>query len=313
MTAEVFTDVHPVSDDGDDDAVCAICFEHRSFVNLPCSCRINYCATCWDRALATSVSIRGRAHCPTCRTELRIDFNQAAGCLVFSRAEGSPTISDWRAHVYGKARPVQIQLLKDFGTRLKSCSVTKARWECTTVAPVSWKDDDLLLAKKPGENPAGFQPLCICGATLEKISSRARIIRMLDDTEPAWRSTALEAERLIDSLVSRSLITCDLCNGNATRTGAVWTCSNGPHTMLHLVAYDVCEQCFLQYTGSGSVAGADSSARMPQRACTKRCIVSCISILNFKSWRRCRAQRAAAEDTGSAHGAANDEGVSTEL
>lgn len=63
----------------DSDECCAICFEHRDFVELPCACKVSYCSACWDRALAASVATHGRARCPSCRSVLRVDFDPVAG------------------------------------------------------------------------------------------------------------------------------------------------------------------------------------------------------------------------------------------
>merc|ERR1719359_231906 len=97
----------------------------------------------------------------------------------------------------------------------------------------------------------GNEPLCVCGSAMERIDRNTRILRMLDDTEPGWRSRVTEAERLVKSLAVSSLITCDLCDEVAMRTGFVWTCRNGPHTVLHPAAYDVCEQCFNRFSANG--------------------------------------------------------------
>lgn len=224
-------------DESSEEALCAICFEHMPFVAVPCSCRVNYCAFCWDRSLAASVAMRGVAQCPSCRGTLRVDFDPEARSLVFSReAECSTPLEDWRGRLYKKAKPVQIQLLQDMGK-----AITAA----------------------PSAAPQCVEPRCVCGAMLERVDRRARILRMLEDTEPAWRSRVVAADRLVKSLSCSSLITCDLCDEVATRTGYVWTCKNGPHTVLHPAAYDVCEQCFARYSGLGQAAALSSPPAEP--------------------------------------------------
>lgn len=249
-----------------EDSVCAICFERRPFVNLPCSCKVNYCASCWDRALAVSVTTRGKAQCPSCRSGFHVDFNQDAACLVFSKAEKGMTIADWRSRLYDKARPVQIKLLKDFGTAVKDN------------IPTAQKVDAPKLETGPKEEMESSLsvPVCICGGILEKVSSRTRIVRMLEDTEPGWRSRVTDVELRIDKLAASSLITCDLCDDVATRTGFVWTCKNGPNTVLHPAAYDVCESCFSRYAGCSNVPNQIQAARS-QKTCqsSSRCIQGC--------------------------------------
>lgn len=213
--------------DADDDA-CAICFEEGPFVSLPCNCRIQYCSGCWDRALATSVSVRGIPQCPSCRTGIHIEFNQKAERLDFSTArDEAMTRADWRICLYGKTKPVQIKLLQDLRE--------------------------------------GCAPQCLCGANLELLSGRERIIRLLEDTDPDWKTRVMEPEQCISTLSTSSLVTCDLCDENATTTGMVWTCSNGPRTVLHPAAYDICEACFNRHSSkvsdnSGAATGGSSTA-----------------------------------------------------
>lgn len=208
-----------------EDTTCAICFESRQFVKLPCACTTKYCGPCWDRALAASVTVRGRAQCPSCRMALRVDYNADAESLVFSKETERATLAQWRQRLYKKARPVQIRLLQEYGRQ----RVEQAR-----------------RLEKCGE------PLCVCGDVLEKIDGNSRVVRMLEDTEPGWRSRVHHDERLVHKLAMSSLITCDLCDEVAMRTGYVWTCKNGPHTVLHPAAYDVCEQCFNNFSASGA-------------------------------------------------------------
>lgn len=219
----------------DDEAICAICFEGGQFMELPCSCRANYCSSCWDRALLASVTARGQPQCPTCRTCFHIDFNQDAACLTFSKQEAGMTLADWRLRLYDKTRTVQSKLLQSFGAILKTSSESET-------------------ASDMKDSPLAGKPLCICGGSFEKIDSRSRAIRMLDEcpTTAGWRSRE-DAEKCIEMLACGPVITCDLCENVATQTGALWTCSNGPNTLLHPAAFDVCEPCFLKYAGCAKV------------------------------------------------------------
>ncbi|CAK0887597.1 unnamed protein product, partial [Prorocentrum cordatum] len=162
----------------EDTEACAICFEVQPTVPLPCSCRVSYCARCWDRSLANSVLQCGVAQCPTCRCSFRVDFDEDRGLVLHPATEGTSK-HEWRAQLYNKARPAQIGLLKSYGA-----------------APA---------AKE-------VQPQCVCGAPLERIADRDRIVRMLEDTDAEWRSKISgDSEELVRRLLSRTLVTCDLC------------------------------------------------------------------------------------------------------
>jgi len=121
-----------------DEAECAICFEVVAAlggpVALPCACRASFCHTCWDRALAASITACGYARCPSCRSPMRVDFDIANRCLVFSCATQSSQRrsgagqslrthedygrDDWQQRLYEEAKPTQIHLLQQFGGRL---------------------------------------------------------------------------------------------------------------------------------------------------------------------------------------------------
>lgn len=240
-----------VEDLEDSDAICAICFEHGTFVSLPCNCKINYCSQCWDRALAASVTTRGRAQCPSCRSAFKVDFNAESGNLVFSTDHEGTLASDWRSQLYGKVKGVQIKLLRCYGEAMvsstKAASAVAAvpcRGDRTDASPTSCSGQ-----RSSPSTDAFVAPSCVCGAPLEHISSRLRIVRMLEDTESGWRSRVQHADDFVDRLLNSSLVTCDLCDSVAISSGAVWTCKNGPHTVMHPAAYDVCEHCFERYSG----------------------------------------------------------------
>jgi hypothetical protein len=223
-----------------DDAICAICFEAGPFISLPCDCTLNYCAGCWDRALAASVSARGRAQCPSCRGAFRVDYDPVKGSLVFSKEMQAATLADWRARLYEKVGPAQISLLQEYGRMHSAGSHCLA-----AMADSGTSSSALALAPI---HPAVIsttqqsEPHCVCGGVLERIDRRTRVVRMLDDTTPGWKQRVPDPERLLQSLISS--ITCDLCNEISTRTGYGWTCKSGPHTVLHPAAYDICESCF---------------------------------------------------------------------
>lgn len=253
----------------EDEALCAICFEHKPFLSLPCACKVNYCETCWDRALASSVSLRGRAQCPSCRTVFRVDFDPSARGLVFSTdaSDGGTGVADWRSRLYGKAKPVQIQLLQDYGKAARRCRMVAGLPGCAASAQHGCAAAAHGSPVGRGDVCAPPQPLCVCGARLERVSSRRRVERMLQDNDSSLRVHTAEIERLVERLMNSALVTCDLCEDVATRSGAVWTCENGPHTVLHPAAYDVCERCFVTHVGptEGPCAALAANVEVPRR------------------------------------------------
>jgi len=111
---------------------CAICFESvAESTVLPCSCKIDYCGLCWNKALASSFNTCGFARCPSCRGPVRVSFNADANRLVFSRETESVDVDEednWtrtsqlaeRAErtierIAREAMPAQIRILKEFG------------------------------------------------------------------------------------------------------------------------------------------------------------------------------------------------------
>lgn len=236
---------HSVRQPEDVDEVCAICFEQKVFVELPCVCRsVRYCAACWDRCLVVGLNAAGQARCPSCRVVISVDFEPQQERIVFSMAEVDATSldqadveegekieaaksDDWRLRLYSKTRPVQIGLLREHGL--------------SRAAAAAW----------PSQSCTA--PMCLCGGELERLDVRTRILRMLEAADSAWRSRVPESqvEPMIAHLARSPLVTCDLCSKVATITGVVWSCGNGTNTLLHPSAYDVCECCFAEYTGTG--------------------------------------------------------------
>jgi len=228
-------------------AECSICFEELDTVGgavkLPCDCRVDYCAGCWDRALATSQATQGSACCPTCRTPMRVEYDITIRKLRFHRAplqvpaspgsESSssssssgmspePTDSqdmapaeDWTRQVYQQARPRQLELLRQY-----SCMDPKAR-------------DD---------------PKCCCGSRLRFVTIDERVVQMVRDL-PMLPDGLLE---FLQAMREKPPITCDVCERSVPKTDeGVWSCENGQRTMLHTSAYDVCMSCFREHALQG--------------------------------------------------------------
>uniref|UniRef100_A0A7S1FHW6 RING-type domain-containing protein n=1 Tax=Noctiluca scintillans TaxID=2966 RepID=A0A7S1FHW6_NOCSC len=197
--------------------VCGICFEpvEGCPVLLPCACRADYCGTCWDRALASSMILRGTASCPSCRATVRVDFDAGACQLRFSLTSTTPLFDDTRSRLYEQARPAQIQLLRSYG--------------------VAANDDH-----RTSDDGA---PKCVCGSQLTCLSLRERVFRYVAEVGRLRRTR-------VEELIAAPPIRCDLCNGRVGANGSVWTCENGRRTVLHAASYDVCESCFEYYTES---------------------------------------------------------------
>eukprot|EP00929_Paragymnodinium_shiwhaense_P002808 TRINITY_DN103102_c0_g1_i1.p1 TRINITY_DN103102_c0_g1~~TRINITY_DN103102_c0_g1_i1.p1 ORF type:complete len:435 (-),score=84.82 TRINITY_DN103102_c0_g1_i1:210-1514(-) len=253
------------AEDEELDLTCAICFEEvegsGSFVSLPCECHVNYCGGCWSRALATSITVVGQAQCPSCRTGFTVDYNPQVRSLVYSvltdhcstaadhagahihdstpdssafeiiRTDNQHHSADgdgedgWRSRLYGKTKAVQVELLREYG----ACIQKRAMIE---------------------DEPEVVEPSCVCGAPLEHVGARLRILRMLDAADSSWRErVGRKSEKVIKSMLRSSVIVCDICGADATTCGSVWTCRDGPHTLLHPAAYDICEDCFCHCAG----------------------------------------------------------------
>eukprot|EP00428_Durinskia_dybowskii_P049309 CAMPEP_0170350696 /NCGR_PEP_ID=MMETSP0116_2-20130129/76646_1 /TAXON_ID=400756 /ORGANISM="Durinskia baltica, Strain CSIRO CS-38" /LENGTH=315 /DNA_ID=CAMNT_0010604595 /DNA_START=46 /DNA_END=991 /DNA_ORIENTATION=- len=186
-----------------------------------------------------------------------VEFDPASGSLRFSPSEDAAG-EDWRQSLLNQAKPLQIELLRRYGNSLAKCSDCVPSDAEDIQAPREEMDeaDSSAGSSAASESP---QPLCVCGAQMERVSARQRIERVLLELAPSFRSAApAEQSRRIDQLMDRPLVHCDLCAQVATRSGACWMCKSGHHTILHPSAYDVCEACFEQYTGSRSLPSASS-------------------------------------------------------
>jgi hypothetical protein len=272
-----------------DDAICTICFEPGPFVTLPCRCTLHYCSGCWDRALAASVATRGKAQCPSCRSAFRVDYDPTQKGLIFSEETETANLSDWRMRIYEKVGPAQISLLHEFG---QSCSAPDM--ETGLGDSVAVAEKSMVQASLPGTSSAEFKkgPSCMCGGELERLDWRSRVVRMLDDTTPEWRSHGHDPDKFVEKLMTS--INCDLCGENSTRTGFGWTCSSGPHTLLHPAAYDICEPCFHQHCGLQQAMSLDVASKPPsspqngQKTTRSRTFLSS-AMEGFRAIRRTRA------------------------
>lgn len=230
---------------------CTICFEaldsKGGAIPLPCDCRVPYCADCWDRALAASISACGRALCPSCRGFMRVDFDAPLGRLKFSRAPGSelgPDAPDdnWRKRLYAQAMPKQIQLLERLGAERAAL----AQSEGSAGVGGSFGSSQAATTSPAAEHLLCYQThqpaRCVCGSALAEVSVRDRVLTFVQEESPITPPSSV-----IKHLMMSPPIVCDLCGRRLRPAGKVWTCENGRRTVLHAAAYDVCESCFSFY------------------------------------------------------------------
>jgi len=274
-------------DDEMHDCECVICYETIDVldaVRLPCDCRVSYCHHCWDRSLAASIALCGRPLCPSCRAAMRVDYDACGGNLLFSRAPMASRgememVDDWRNRLYEQAKPRQIELLKEYGQRsLESSPQLRPSLSPPTSSVLTLEDPSAVVGASPvislnltraaqsllvSEDPSleGSEeaeaaaaaggvsgellqlcpPRCVCGSRLKNISVRDRVMAFLSEAPvPAPPS-------VIERLMQSPPIVCDLCDQRADPSSLIWTCENGSRTVLHAVAYDVCEACFHFY------------------------------------------------------------------
>lgn len=227
----------------EDEECCVICFEDLKSkggaVPLPCNCQVLYCGDCWDRSLAASITACNRALCPSCRGAMRVDFDADQGRLLFTRAPASELGADapddgWRSRLYEQAKPKQIQLLQ----RLRAQS--NSTLDDIRHANAGAREE----VHKPSANLSedGFaasQAECVCGSRLKCISVRERVLAFVSEESPVP-----PPQSVFERLMLTPPIVCDICDTRVQPRSRIWTCENGRRTMLHAVAYDVCESCF---------------------------------------------------------------------
>mmetsp|Transcript_48772 Transcript_48772/g.106027 ORF Transcript_48772/g.106027 Transcript_48772/m.106027 type:complete len:283 (+) Transcript_48772:70-918(+) len=223
---------------------CVICCEElncqTSIVKLPCNCTASYCHLCWDRSLAASVFACGRALCPSCRCPMSVDYDPVQGRLLFERAspttgsDGAEMLEDtcWRDRLYKQARPMQIKLLQLFGAQAEPSRAGPSR-AGPGVGSSSVAEDVLQQQPQP--------PKCVCGSRLMCVSVRERILASFNE------AAASPHPSIVERLMLNPPIVCDICV-QQVQGGHLWTCENGRRTVLHAVAYDVCEACFAHHT-----------------------------------------------------------------
>jgi len=222
------------TDDSGDDP-CAICFEIRPPLTLPCACTATYCASCWSRAIASSVRRRGQAQCPSCRMVLCIDIDPDTGHLLFSKQDGEMNQDKWLPRLSSKVKLVQIKLLKTYGNAVKRQSTTANESANTPGKGAAAKSLD-----QPATSHTLRKPMCVCGGLLERVTYRKRFSLLREDFGVEWRHRV------------SYVISCNLCDAVLSQSGSLWTCEDGCRSVLHPTSYDICESCFSKHVGLAS-------------------------------------------------------------
>eukprot|EP00927_Polykrikos_kofoidii_P049639 TRINITY_DN43676_c0_g1_i1.p1 TRINITY_DN43676_c0_g1~~TRINITY_DN43676_c0_g1_i1.p1 ORF type:complete len:312 (+),score=35.02 TRINITY_DN43676_c0_g1_i1:25-936(+) len=289
--------------DGSNDPTveCAICFECvAASTALPCTCKISYCGSCWDKALAQSFNACGQARCPTCRGPVRVDYDAEVGALKFSKetAELEPTSQqDAVERLAEQALPRQIRILKEYGeahpslpqaeTLLPTISVGELKRQilvaggitedCVEKADLIRRLKEVCIAEI-GEGiiscipsfvasvslPA---PTCVCGSALMRVSGKLRAVTCCENYRPDLPHSHPVFEALLNHVtcdMTSAGVLCDLCDGHVGLNAAVWTCQNGQSTILHATSYDICDECFVRHVTGTSNARGEEGEEMGQ-------------------------------------------------
>lgn len=261
---------------------CAICYDSiAANTVLPCSCKIDYCGHCWNKALASSFNNCGFARCPSCRSPVRVSFDADANRLVFSRETDPRTLDevngmdivqlaqDTVERIAQEAMPAQIRILSEFGlehsllgdvmsnTKDAASKMSSSELkEYIAKAGGNFSDclekSDLVERLQQVVEKEAFvsmiavaklpSPKCVCGSPLEFVDGKSRLRRQYTKEQLPDDAFNDLYERVKSSYDSGMI--CDLCDGHLAVSASVWTCENGGGTILHASSYDICEACF---------------------------------------------------------------------
>lgn len=258
---------------------CAICYEPvRQVAELPCACKVDYCMQCWDRALSQSFQKCSMARCPTCRSPVRVDFNNGEDRLIFSRetevleedsdGDDVSAAADYfertLTRITDQVRPAQIRLLKDYGAAhsalvrdsgTPSSSPLHGRgyaesWSSnvTKHLPGALDCENICATVERCVTEGMSGPKCVCGGLLKRVTAEKRSGLMLQERGLAdLAEEGSEVGRLFAEILQRHNLTsiiCDLCEEEVPSTSSVWMCENGDRTIKHATEYDICDACF---------------------------------------------------------------------
>eukprot|EP00747_Dinoflagellata_sp_TGD_P020691 gnl/TRDRNA2_/TRDRNA2_127988_c0_seq1.p1 gnl/TRDRNA2_/TRDRNA2_127988_c0~~gnl/TRDRNA2_/TRDRNA2_127988_c0_seq1.p1 ORF type:complete len:303 (+),score=27.80 gnl/TRDRNA2_/TRDRNA2_127988_c0_seq1:99-1007(+) len=241
------------------EATCAICLdavssEGRGSVQVPCGCKVVYCAPCWDHALAESLRCCGRARCPSCRTSVQAEYDTVKRCLVFSctsdnggsadedQDEPSSNSGQWQRTLQRQTRPLQVELLRQYGA-----SRNRARLGTALEKDIPECSD---------------LPRCVCGSDLRCVSLRATVLPPTPTIGDHFVSARRRLLRLFTEVVDTPSphtigflaprVTCDLCDQRVPARSTIWLCGNVGATILHNGPYDLCESCISSNAAVGA-------------------------------------------------------------
>merc|ERR1712150_253195 len=88
-------------------------------------------------------------------------------------------------------------------------------------------------------------PSCICGSKLLRVSATQRIQLLVKHCHPDIPQDSPTFQLALDRAAYTCLIWCDLCNCDVAGKYSVWTCPSGNGTIMHTLAYDICDSCVL--------------------------------------------------------------------
>jgi len=233
---------------------CAICFNEMDHgADLPCACLVEYCVTCWDRALAQSFQDSGQAKCPTCRMSIHVDYDAEKLQLIFGKADRQEVPHQRSAqHLFqhqhrlaAQAMPAQIRFLQEFGEQLP-VDIRE-----TSLCVSSGSSDAVSSLGARCAEAASTGPSCVCGVMLERVSGLERARRWCTMNAPHVAVDSITFNHIVEEMLSQSASYCDLCDEHLPPGGAVWTCQNGNRTILHANAFDVCDLCLVRNACTG--------------------------------------------------------------
>uniref|UniRef100_A0A7S1WQY9 RING-type domain-containing protein n=1 Tax=Alexandrium catenella TaxID=2925 RepID=A0A7S1WQY9_ALECA len=212
---------------------CAICFEGLGQgIELPCSCKVDYCLQCWDKALAKSFNACAKPRCPTCRSPVRVDFDAQTGNLIFTAESDDEDADQTRRRISELMAPIQVRRLEDFGA-IHPLDEEASQGGVTAASSFAGR-----LAE------SRELPRCVCGCGLERVSLRERARRFFVQAGQ-W----LDSERLAPVLAQGLVrIVCDLCGEPLDlEQPFVWVCERGDSTIKHATSNDICTRCLVRH------------------------------------------------------------------
>jgi len=145
---------------------CVICFEELDVVGgaveLPCDCRVEYCASCWYDTTVDKL------------TFFRAPDN-ASPEPAFAPVGSEGVGEDWTRQVYNQLRPKQIALIRQFGEQCDSKGEMTRRSSCF--------------------------PRCVCGSNMRYVTIKDRVWQLIHEgpTVPPESLVPIIMEQILQS------------------------------------------------------------------------------------------------------------------